>query len=329
MTTQIYYHKGCPDGQLGAWIAYHFYKDSGSIELIAFTYADEKIPDVTGVESVVIVDFSFSPEVLFQMADQACSVVWLDHHQTAIDAWKTFLERDFDAQGIPDNLKYDLSEDNSRSGAMLAFDWFVAETLSDEWNWPMPESDLEKLVRCVDNRDRWVQDDNGNWKIPDVDAAVGALATTEFTIEAWDALLEDGFDVVVKTGAGIEKYRNRLIETHVAQAFPFVLEGQRIHLVNAPHSIASEVCARLCAEFPGEPFSGYFFVMPDHVQFGLRSASNGADVGNLATLFGGGGHTHASGFSLPLDCLVDLGCTVGSKGVRSLDSSWYRNAVTL
>jgi nanoRNase/pAp phosphatase (c-di-AMP/oligoRNAs hydrolase) len=33
----------------------------------------------------------------------------------------------------------------------------------------------------------------------------------------------------------------------------------------------------------------------------MRSREDGTDVGSIAASFGGGGHTHAAGFSVPLN----------------------------
>lgn len=53
-------------------------------------------------------------------------------------------------------------------------------------------------------------------------------------------------------------------------------------------------------------FAGCYWVTSEGVVFSLRSPEDGADVGAIASLYGGGGHRHASGFRVPLARLPEF-----------------------
>jgi hypothetical protein len=53
-------------------------------------------------------------------------------------------------------------------------------------------------------------------------------------------------------------------------------------------------------------FAACYWDKPDGRQFSLRSQDDGADVGAIAKLYGGGGHAHASGFLVPYSRLPEF-----------------------
>jgi nanoRNase/pAp phosphatase (c-di-AMP/oligoRNAs hydrolase) len=49
----------------------------------------------------------------------------------------------------------------------------------------------------------------------------------------------------------------------------------------------------------GRAFAATYYDTDKSRVFSLRSSKGGVDVGEVAKLFGGGGHKHAAGFSVP------------------------------
>ena len=82
MSILCIFHKSCADG-FGAALAVKVYFDQlgKECEFLPAHYNDP-VPDVTG-KNVIIVDFSYSREVLLKMEKQADTIVVLDHHVTA------------------------------------------------------------------------------------------------------------------------------------------------------------------------------------------------------------------------------------------------------
>jgi len=89
-------HQHCDDGFASAWIVnrlklgYEFH----------YGIYQQDPPDVTD-RDVLLVDFSYKREVLEKMAEQAESVVILDHHKSARD----------DLAGIPEPIHFDYWND--------------------------------------------------------------------------------------------------------------------------------------------------------------------------------------------------------------------------
>lgn len=74
------YHGNCADGFGAAWVVR---KALGDIEFHPGKY-QEPPPDVTG-KDVVLVDFSYKRPALLEMAEQANSILILDHHVSALN----------------------------------------------------------------------------------------------------------------------------------------------------------------------------------------------------------------------------------------------------
>ena len=81
--TVLIYHGSCPDGFMGATI---FCKAAGNeVENIEFHAGvhQEAPPDATG-KKVVFVDFSYKRPVILEMAQNAKSILLVDHHASAL-----------------------------------------------------------------------------------------------------------------------------------------------------------------------------------------------------------------------------------------------------
>ena len=61
--------------------------------------------------------------------------------------------------------------------------------------------------------------------------------------------------------------------------------------------LTSQIGERLSPEYP---FCVIWHDRDGRRYFSMRSRADGTDVGAIAASFGGGGHTHAAGFSVPL-----------------------------
>lgn len=112
---KIYHHNDL-DGRCAAAIALRWTEGAISyrdVELIEVDYKDEiKVNLISHDEEIVIVDFSFKPEVMKGVCERTQNIVWLDHHKTAFE-YKYDLPKTL--QGIRD-INY--------SGCELAWMWF-------------------------------------------------------------------------------------------------------------------------------------------------------------------------------------------------------------
>lgn len=103
------YHGNCADG-FGAAVAVRMALGADSVDFHPGVYQTPP-PDVTG-RDVIIVDFSYKRDVMIEMAEQAKSILILDHHKSA----------EADLKDLPANVSAHF--DMTRSGAVMAWQHF-------------------------------------------------------------------------------------------------------------------------------------------------------------------------------------------------------------
>lgn len=255
------YHGFCDDGFAAAlvvWLAH-----AKDIELFAGNYG-KPAPDVTGRE-VIIVDFSYPRSVMETMADQAASILMLDHHKSAMEDMAGF-----------SRPNCTITFDMERCGAMMAWDHFR----------PWGTVGLE-FIRYIQDRDLWKKE---------------LHATEEFTmglrsypqdLELWATFFKDGPMKCIEEGIGILRYYRQTVEAAKGIAFEGEIDGVRVPICNSTFALASDVAGELAE---GKPFAAVFYQTAEGYVYSLRSRKGGMDVSAIAKKFGGGGHAQASGF---------------------------------
>jgi hypothetical protein len=164
--------------------------------------------------------------------------------------------------------------DQKKSGAVLAWEW--AHQAPVPW-----------LLQYVQDKDLW------HWALPASREINAALASYPYDFGTWDGLRRDTLET---EGRGILRYENELVGKIAAGArlLPF---GDEVVPVVQSAILTSQVGERLSA---GHPFCVIWHDREGRRYYSLRSHERGADVAAIATKYGGGGHTHAAGFSVPL-----------------------------
>lgn len=281
MKPLIIYHANCPDGFGAAWA---FWKKYGKdAEYYPATHG-EPPPDVKGRE-VYILDFSYSREVIEDLAESAKKILILDHHKTAHEAL--------------DGLSY-FRYDVTHSGAYLA------------WRYLFGEQNVPNLILMIEDRDLW------KWKILDSKLLLTVLDSHPYDFKVWDALslkmeLESPeYSRMLMDGMAISRYRESVIKQILKTAHTLPILGQNIAAVNSPY-FQSELGATLSL---GQPYSCVYTWDGDHYRFSLRSEANGLDVAEIAKRFGGGGHAKAAGFTI--NSLEELNGTTSGVVSRNL-----------
>lgn len=277
------YHKSCSDG-LGAAMAVRAWFNeqpfdaaqdvprsviNRGIEFKTIQYGDPA-PDVTGLD-VFIVDFSFPPDTLRQMAELANSLVMIDHHASA--------QKDYGAPSVmpyPENTT--IIFDMDKAGCILTWEYLFPTT-------PPPE-----LFYYLQDRDLW------QWKLTQSKEVSAALRSYKPFFNVWDEFMTSaGLEKLKAEGAAILRYQNQQIEAGLSQPAQMVeICGYTVPCVNCTHLI-SELGNELAK---GQPFAALYFDTADKRVFSLRSADDGVDVSEVAKLYGGGGHARAAGFSV-------------------------------
>lgn len=271
----IIFHSPCFDGSAAAWVANQYFK--GDCELFLTSYGKEPpTKDQVYGRDVYILDFSYSAEIIEELAANAQTVTLLDHHETAFKNLNTSL--------FPDNVSIILN--NTRSGCMLTWDFFNTFERPPE------------LLQYVEDRDLW------QFHYPEtkaIMAAVGAhgIGFDDFsqTISTYTMkeLEDQGTVLLLDQASKVEAILSHAEETEV--------NGVEVMMVNCPHFLASEVGEALCKAFKRPAITWYY--KDGTIYYSVRSMDDLPAANLIAEAFGGGGHRNAAGFKkeMPL-CLI-------------------------
>jgi oligoribonuclease NrnB/cAMP/cGMP phosphodiesterase (DHH superfamily) len=164
--------------------------------------------------------------------------------------------------------------DQSRSGAVLAWQW--AHDAPVPW-----------LLEYIQDKDLW------HWALPHSREISAALASHPFDFALWDSFEQKELE---REGRAILRYENELVSKLAAHAVLVRFEGAVVPAVQSA-VLTSQIGERLS---PSYPFCIIWHDRNGRRYYSMRSRQDGADVGAIASSFGGGGHTHAAGFSVPL-----------------------------
>lgn len=274
MKPLVIYHANCWDGFCAAWVAR---KALGDIEAIPAHYGQSP-PNVSGRE-VYVLDFSYSFDVMADMASASRYFTVLDHHKTAERALA-----DLEAMFITHNMAGRARYGVDRSGGRMAWEFFGSIGGWDGMDSPW-------LVDYTEDRDLW------RHELPHSEEINAALRSYPLDFDLWDRFgaVKDVVNqtFLVQEGTAIRRAERQIVDAHVRNAREVELSGHRILSVNAT-VLFSEIAGELAK---GRPFGACYFDRQDgRRQWSLRSDENGEDVSLIAKSRGGGGHAHAAGF---------------------------------
>ncbi len=260
------YHGNCADGFGSAWVVEkHF---GANVDFHAGVY-QQPPPCVTGRE-VIMVDFSYKRDVLLEMANEANSILILDHHKSA----------EADLEGLDKLPNVVAVFDMERSGAMMT------------WNHYFPDKEPPAMIKHIQDRDLW------RFEIPGTREYQAALFSYPYDFAIWDELSELPAKAMIQDGAAIERKHHKDIDELIKSAATRqTIAGHDVPVLNAPYFFSSDA-GHLMAK--GEPFAACYWDTETARVYSLRSSDDGLDVSEIASKFGGGGHRNAAGFSVPL-----------------------------
>lgn len=275
----LYHGRNCPDG-FGAALAAHLYYGD-AVELLGLDHGQVKtlgdLPPIQG-RTVYILDFSFPPDLLRAIDDQASKMILLDHHQSAAEKLTGFACR----CGV---VHFDMK----KSGARLAWEFFH------------PEKAIPDLIRYIEDRDIWT------WQYAESVGYLSALDMEPQTLDRWKAIMAftpQEQAAFVERGVAMDAKFYQLAETISEGAQPLNFNGTDGLMVNAPslfHSLVGDLLSRKSGTFALMWSVGEGGV----VKVGLRSQKSFNCI-PLAESMGGGGHAQACGFRLPVSQLPEL-----------------------
>jgi uncharacterized protein len=289
----IAYHANCIDGFTAAWVAAKAMTErEGLHNTLPMDYTDYSRNRLVSMvkraafepfDTLYILDYSVPLDILAQLTAIVPSVVVLDHHKTA-----------FEAYGIPLNLenvarpepvsKYGASIllDNLRSGAGIAWAYFF------------PEQATPWIVRYVQDRDLW------NFNYRDTKAVHEFLSSAARDFPTWTRLADlldnpSKKTVCINAGQTLLRQWDEEVKVIAAEAKPVGINGIGGYVVRCHGKYASDVGNVLALR--GGTFGLTFDISSDYstLKYSLRSVGD-LDVSAVAKKLGGGGHKNAAGF---------------------------------
>ncbi|WP_421547848.1 phosphohydrolase [Pseudomonas sp. QD4] len=277
--TLCIYHGNCADGFGAAWVVR---KALGpDVEFHAAHYGDPA-PDATG-KNVIIVDFSYKYDTLVALAEQAASVLVIDHHKSAMAdlADVPQAELHYEANKKNSTGKLHALFDMNRSGAGLVWDFFF------------PQQQRPSLISHIEDRDLWL------FKLEGTREIMADLFSYPQDFATWDMLFDCSTIGLRLDGEAINRQHQKTVADLVrATKRRMVIAGHDVPVANLPYMFASDA-GHVMAE--GELFAGSYFDTPEGRTFSLRSTDAGMDVSEIAKQYGGGGHRNAAGFRVSFD----------------------------
>ena len=270
MKTLCIYHGNCADGFGAAWaLRYSTGNNGKDIDFHPGIYG-ETPPDVTD-RDIIMLDFSYKRDVILKMAEQALSILIIDHHKTA----------EADLIDLPDKVK--VIFDMEKSGAMLSWEYFNEGK-------PVPD-----LIAHIQDRDLW------QFKLNFTREIQAAVFSYEYDFKIWDRLMNMEKSDLILEGEAIERKHFKDIHEFInVAAYRTVIAGYGVPVLNAPYFYSSDAGHILSV---GEAFAACYWDTATGRTYSLRSSEDGIDVSEIAKIFGGGGHKHAAGFSVEHDTI--------------------------
>lgn len=269
-TPLVIYHGNCQDGFSSAWACWLRYPEW---EFYPATHGDPP-PDVSG-RHVYMLDFSYKQQTIEAMRAQGNTIAIIDHHVTA-QAELAYFEENPD-RGV--NVLFDME----KSGARLTWEYFHAK------------EDVPELILHVEDRDLWRFALEGTREIS------AAVFSYPYEFETWSTLAHrcgNARAELVLEGAAIDRRHRRDVRELVKSLRQrMVIGGVEVWVANIPYTMTSDAGHLMCDG--GEQFAACYWDTPTGRTFSLRSREGGADVSQIAKLYGGGGHKHAAGYQIP------------------------------
>lgn len=310
MKPLVIYHANCTDGFGAAFAAWlQLGEDAEYLPMKYGHSVGANLPMFEGRE-VYILDFSFPKPDMVDIFAEAKLVTWLDHHKTAFEMWTGLyvkdgihIEHDYD----PDSRQPWVTLDDTKSGAMLAWEYFH------------PGTEVPMLIQHIDDRDRW------QFKLDGSKELHAALASYKpWSFEQWRGIFLCGLfeketwrvpEEFYMEGTAILRAHNQNVQAVLKQARPCAIrwfdgevDGHPAVNVfsglaaNAPPFLASDLGHELANK---SGTFGLVWSMAGDGQIHCSLRSNGDyDVSAIAKVFGGGGHRNAAGFSTDIDTLM-------------------------
>ena len=270
----VCYHKNCPDGIGGLWVANHYQEIP-----IHYPLPAGENPEIDQLEEKRILFVDVCPQVHFILSTihTAKKITILDHHKTSKEMVDTIVR-----ENIP-NLE--VVFDMERSGARIAWDYFF------------PASPCPFFIQYIEDKDLW------KWKL-EFSQEINFALQDHLNLKEFTCFFQQektSFQTLLKEGEALKEKNDEKIKLISSQAIKgsFHCDEQTYHVMiveNADRSLTSDVGNYLCESYPEIDFAVITFQKPEYYSVSLRGIKGKCpDLSKIAEHYGGGGHESSSG----------------------------------
>lgn len=265
------YHGDCLDGQGAAIAMFRRFPDT---EFYFGVYSEAPPEDVDG-RDVFLVDFSYPKAVIEDLLQRVNHLTIIDHHRTAMEALATFTH-----PRLTKVFSYE------HSGAVLA------------WKYFNPQDPVPELLWYIEDRDLWKFESQDTRAITMYAYSLNFAHPADWLPYVTPAVWTDAKSTFLVGGQALVRQNDKRVRDLVGDARPMTISNHEVLVVNCNHFYASDVAHELAFN---KPFGATYRDVKDKRVFSLRSVKGGVNVAEIAEKYGGGGHEHAAGFSVPLN----------------------------
>ena len=273
----VCFHHNDRDGYMSAAIVKYFRKEY-EIIFIESCYHNNKCIDyinkLTTNDIVYIVDFSFDIEKMEEIVNNSAMVIWIDHHESAIDKFKNTKFNE-----LP-GIRY-FDKDYPLAGCELTWKYF-----SDE---EMPTS-----VKLIGSYDTWRYTTLGEENVLDFYFGTYNYLSVDKMFELLESIDVNLCKSICEIGKSFQEYTHGQYKLHMRNAFEVEFEGYKILALNS-HTKSSLVFGDKIKEYP---FVSVFNYTGNVYSYSLYSNNPDIHVNKIAEKYSGGGHKGAAGFVL-------------------------------
>jgi nanoRNase/pAp phosphatase (c-di-AMP/oligoRNAs hydrolase) len=263
----VLYHKGCPDGFTGAWVAWMKFGENA--EYLGLEHQMSPPAQLKG-KDLIFIDFCYPLPVMKKVIKNAKHVTVLDHHESQVKAIRLAHIHVFDSH---------------RSGCGIA------------WNYFFPQKPMPRMLAAIQDNDLFV------FKHAHTREITAYLGAYDLDFFVWSKLMKD-FENKKKRKTYIDQGRimlmgkSKAIEKNIVKNAEEVLfEGHHVIAINASLHY-SETGSQIYKKWPRVSFGLTWYYKDGKIHVSLRSDGL-CDVSLLAVKHGGGGHPGAAGFTFP------------------------------
>lgn len=260
----IVYHDKCTDGFGAALVAWQKYQNDA--QYIPLNHYDP-VPHFELGSTIICLDFCFPKITLLALA-QNHKVLVLDHHQSALKEVEDLIKNP-----VPNlDLRFNLNQ----SGVEMAWQYFN------------PNEKMPQLFHHIKDRDL------GLFAIPRTHQIIAALMTVPKEFSLWSDL---SVEKLAERGEIIEQVQHQMMVEMCEKSHFAFIGGIWVPAVNAT-CWWSDVTKILLQKYPDSPFvAAYYALDSDRTKWSLRSLPGKANVAEISTPYGGGGHPVSGGFT--------------------------------